>query len=207
MGSSLLPVRMKTALLFITVFVALSECKKHSNDAITEVELGPFQNTQHGVRGKVYKADNSTINIKYFDYDGTAPDAFFWVGTEGTPETVTDFSTTKILADSKHSYEYTDTANNKHYILKRSDKKDITLTLPSPMTVDSLRWISVWCRQERQNFGTVYIGGAAIDNITPGNNVIPDSEPEPEPETGKASSTSGIMFGVISTLIAVFLTR
>ena len=64
---------MKTALLFITVFVALSECKKqkHSNDAITEVELGRFQNTQHGVRGQVYKADNSTINIKYFDYDGT----------------------------------------------------------------------------------------------------------------------------------------
>ena len=64
---------MKTALLFITVFVALSECKnhKHSNDAITEVELGPFQNTQHGVRGQVFKADNSTINIKYFDYDGT----------------------------------------------------------------------------------------------------------------------------------------
>ena len=62
---------MKTALLFITVFIALSECKKHSNDAVTEVELGAFQNTQHGVRGQVFKADNSTINIKYFDYDGT----------------------------------------------------------------------------------------------------------------------------------------
>ena len=63
---------MKTALLFITVFVALSECKKHSNsnNPVTEVELGTFQNSQHGVRGQVYKADNSTINIKYFDYDG-----------------------------------------------------------------------------------------------------------------------------------------
>ena len=65
----------------------------------------------------------------------SAPDAFFWVGTAGTPETVADFSTTKILADSKHSYEYTDTKNSKHYILKRSEKKDITLKLPSPMTV------------------------------------------------------------------------
>ena len=64
---------MKTALLFTTVFVAFSECKKdkHSDNAVTEVELGAFQNTQHGVRGQVYKADNSTINIKYFDYDGT----------------------------------------------------------------------------------------------------------------------------------------
>ena len=65
----------------------------------------------------------------------SAPDAFFWVGTAGTPETVSDFSTTKILADPKHSYEYTDTKNSKHYILKRSDKKDITLKLPSSMTV------------------------------------------------------------------------
>ena len=62
---------MKTALLFITVFIALSECKKHKNDAVTEVELGPFQNTQHAVRGRVYKADDSTIHIKSFDYDGT----------------------------------------------------------------------------------------------------------------------------------------
>ena len=62
---------MKTALLFITLFVVLSECKKHSNNPVTEVELGTFQNTQHGVRGQVYKADNYTLNIKYFDYDGT----------------------------------------------------------------------------------------------------------------------------------------
>ena len=63
-------VRMKTALLFITLFVVLSECKKHSNNPVTEVELGTFQNTQHGVRGQVYKADNYTLNIKSFDYDG-----------------------------------------------------------------------------------------------------------------------------------------
>ena len=61
---------MKTALLFMTVCFVLSECKKHGNNPVTEVELGTFQNTKHGVRGQVYKADNYTLNIKSFDYDG-----------------------------------------------------------------------------------------------------------------------------------------
>merc|ERR1712184_208443 len=182
MGSIVFTVRMKTALLFITVLVALSECQ---NDPVPSVKLGNFQNTKHAVSGQVFKADDSTISIKNFNYDGTAPDAFFWVGTAGTPETVADKSTTKILkAGSKKSYEYDDTANSAQYILPFFDNEDITLTLPSTMTVEDLKRISVWCRQERQNFGTVYIG----------DNVIPD--PEPEPETGKASSASGIMLAV-----------
>ena len=59
---------MKTALLFITALVALSECQ---NDPIVEVELGSFHNTKHGVSGQVFKADDSTISIKNFNYDGT----------------------------------------------------------------------------------------------------------------------------------------
>ena len=66
----------------------------------------------------------------------SAPDAFFWVGTAGTPETVADVSTTKILkVNSKKSYEYDDTANSAQYILPFFDNEDITLTLPSTMTV------------------------------------------------------------------------
>ena len=66
----------------------------------------------------------------------SAPDAFFWVGTAGTPETVADKSTTKILkAGSKKSYEYDDTAASAQYILPFFDNEDITLTLPSTMTV------------------------------------------------------------------------
>ena len=58
---------MKTALLFITALVALSECQ---NDPIVEVELGSFRNTKHGVSGQVFKADDSTIKVKNFNYDG-----------------------------------------------------------------------------------------------------------------------------------------
>ena len=59
---------MNTALLFITVLVALSECQ---NDPVPSVKLGAFQNTKHKVSGQVFKADDSTISIKNFNYDGT----------------------------------------------------------------------------------------------------------------------------------------
>lgn len=32
-----------------------------------------------------YAVDDSTIFIKKFSYDGTAPDAFFWVGNASQP--------------------------------------------------------------------------------------------------------------------------
>ena len=65
------------------------------------------------------------------------------------------------------------------------------------MKVGDLKWISVWCREFKKNFGTVYIGAAE-------DNVIPDSVPEPE--SNKATSTSGVQFAVISALMSVFLT-
>ena len=59
---------MRTALLLQIVFFALSECQ---NDPALWTELGEFQNTKHGVSGQVFKADDKTIKIKNFNYDGT----------------------------------------------------------------------------------------------------------------------------------------
>ena len=64
MVSSVFKARMRTAFLFLTV-VALSICQ---DDPL--VELGSFQDTTHGVSGQVFKADDSTIKIKMFNYDG-----------------------------------------------------------------------------------------------------------------------------------------
>ena len=36
-------------------------------------------------QGSVYAVDESTLFIKGFTYDGTAPDAFFWVGNTARP--------------------------------------------------------------------------------------------------------------------------
>lgn len=36
-------------------------------------------------QGTVYAVDESTLFIKDFAYDGTGPDAFFWVGQSQRP--------------------------------------------------------------------------------------------------------------------------
>jgi len=39
----------------------------------------------HGVAGTLYAKDAKHLVIKGFTYDGAGPDAFFWVGTDGSP--------------------------------------------------------------------------------------------------------------------------
>ena len=52
------------------------------------LEAGDFQNYAHGISGKVYLKDEKTLVIKDFTYDGSGPDAFFWVGTSSAPSSV-----------------------------------------------------------------------------------------------------------------------
>ncbi|XP_017488069.1 PREDICTED: protein Skeletor, isoforms B/C-like [Rhagoletis zephyria] len=47
--------------------------------------IGQFTNFAHGIRGTIYAVDESTLFIKSFAYDGTGPDAFFWVGKTPRP--------------------------------------------------------------------------------------------------------------------------
>ena len=132
-------------------------------------------------------------------------------------------------------YEYSDESAPKLPELK---DKDITLTLPDNMQVSflpnrnyfdhqlcfkvkDLKWLSVWCRKYKDNFGTVYIGtNGDPDHSNP--EPEPEAEAEPEPEAGsesepndgirsapagnKANSTHGLQLTVISILMTVFLT-
>ncbi|XP_061394704.1 protein Skeletor, isoforms B/C [Musca vetustissima] len=47
--------------------------------------IGNFTNFAHGINGAVYAVDESTLFVKSFGYDGTGPDAFFWVGKTPRP--------------------------------------------------------------------------------------------------------------------------
>lgn len=47
--------------------------------------VGEFEEFAHGIKGSVYAVDDSTIFIKGFRYDGTGPDAFFWIGNSPRP--------------------------------------------------------------------------------------------------------------------------
>lgn len=47
--------------------------------------IGRLTQYAHGIRGTVYAVDESTIFVKGFAYDGTGPDAYFWVGDTPQP--------------------------------------------------------------------------------------------------------------------------
>merc|ERR1719427_982832 len=90
-------------------------------------------------------------NVTNFNYSGGGPDAYFWVGTAGTPKR-TDEASTAILAhpfEGEH-FAYEDLAAPR---LGEVVNEDIRLTLPPHLKVKDLRWLSVWCRAFNANFG------------------------------------------------------
>ena len=50
---------------------------------VTSTQAASFKTLDHGVEGNV-KVEGHTIVVENFSYDGTAPDAFFYVGTSGS---------------------------------------------------------------------------------------------------------------------------
>lgn len=113
------------------------------------VKAGQFTNYAHGIGGTVYLQDEKTVVIKGFTYDGAGPDAFFWAGTSGTPSTV---GTILPYPFNGKFYDYEDQTAP---ILngRFTGDKDIVLTLPADLKSTDIKWLSVWCRAFRVNFG------------------------------------------------------
>ena len=98
-----------------------------------KVKIGDISTLHHAVSGELYALDDKTLMVKNFNYDGAGPDAFFWVGKEGSPDS-TNEDTTAILAhpfEGKH-YEY---RNDDAPILKAASNEAVTLILPENMKV------------------------------------------------------------------------
>lgn len=119
-----------------------------------QVTLGALSSKAHGVSGLLKAAGNSTLIVENFHYDGLGPDTFFWVGTEAatTPSTTTNFANTALLAkpfkDQHHTYQ-----SNSIAILEKSEGENAVLTLPPHMKVADVKWLSVWCRKFKEDFG------------------------------------------------------
>ena len=47
------------------------------------VRVGRFEATLHEVSGTLYTLGSDRLLIEDFTYDGSGPDAFFYVGTDG----------------------------------------------------------------------------------------------------------------------------
>jgi len=115
------------------------------------IKAGDFQNYAHGIGGEVMIQDEKTIIIKGFTYDGAGPDAFFWAGTSGKPSHV---GTILPWPFKGQFYEYED--SNAPILSKRFNGDEITLTLPDHLKTTDLKWLSVWCRAFRVNFGDMF---------------------------------------------------
>lgn len=154
------------------------------------VKIGDISTFQHAASGELWALDEKTLMVKNFNYDGAGPDAFFWVGTEGSPNNVAD-DKTAILAHPFQGvhYEYRDTNAP---ILKAASQEQITLFLPKHLKVSDLKWFSVWCRAFSKDFGSLNFDGSSLQLsggdlpaplIPPSNSIEePKSEPEPEAE-------------------------
>lgn len=68
----------------ICVFLVAGWCKRHPEPYYGTL-IGRLKDYAHGITGTAYAVDDSTIFIKNFSYDGTGPDAFFWVGNSPRP--------------------------------------------------------------------------------------------------------------------------
>ncbi|XP_011874994.1 PREDICTED: protein Skeletor, isoforms B/C [Vollenhovia emeryi] len=108
--------------------------------------IGTLQEYAHGIKGKVYAVDDATIFIKGFSYDGTGPDAYFWVGNTSQPNPegyIVPYPETDKGSDPRvlEAYNYT----------------DIILRLPGGKRIRDIKWLSVWCRRFTVDFGDVFI--------------------------------------------------
>ncbi|XP_043267996.1 protein Skeletor, isoforms B/C [Venturia canescens] len=108
--------------------------------------IGTLTNYAHGISGRAYAVDDTTIFIKGFSYDGTGPDAYFWVGESEMPSPAGD------IVPYPEDYVGRDPP-----VLTAYNNTDIILRLPQGKRIRDIKWLSVWCRRFTVNFGEVFI--------------------------------------------------
>ncbi|XP_018572684.1 protein Skeletor, isoforms B/C isoform X1 [Anoplophora glabripennis] len=129
----------------ILLLISLGTCVKHPEPYYGR-KIGPLLEFAHGIKGTAYAVDESTIFIKGFSYDGTGPDAFFWIGNSPRP------SPEGIIIPYPEDYIGRDPPELRAY-----NNTDIILRLPMGKRIRDIRWLSVWCRRFTVDFGEVFI--------------------------------------------------
>ncbi|CAK9799996.1 Protein Skeletor, isoforms B/C [Anthophora plagiata] len=108
--------------------------------------IGNLKTYAHRINGEVYVVDDTMIFIKGFSYDGTGPDAYFWVGNSTKPD------------PQGNIVPYPEVEKGREpKVLKMYNDTDIILKLPDGIRVRDINWLSVWCRRFTVNFADVFI--------------------------------------------------
>ncbi|XP_043188104.1 protein Skeletor, isoforms B/C-like, partial [Amphibalanus amphitrite] len=114
--------------------------------------IGRLKPLEHGVSsGDIVVVDAQTLLVPDFSYDGTAPDAHFWVGTGSKPS-----PSGQVVADENGSKDP----------LRAYNRKTVVITLPSDLTVFDIDYLSVWCEDFFADFGHVRIDKSSL-NVPP----------------------------------------
>ena len=141
----------------------------YANFANERLYVGQIAQYAHGVSGTIfYFKDDNQLVIENFKYDGSAPDTFFWVGTQGTKP-----SSNGILLPYPFQGEFFDSEDTNAPTLDKAfdgSQQAIELTLPNDLKVSDLKWISVWCREYEENFGDF-----TFENPEPIKEINPDT--------------------------------
>ncbi|XP_076391454.1 protein Skeletor, isoforms B/C isoform X2 [Megachile rotundata] len=154
-----------TPLRLISVLLLFAYTTSHFNHAKNGpnyygTPIGTFKVYGHGIKGDVYLVDSSQIFIKDFCYDGTGPDAYFWVGNTAAP------------SPQGYIVPYPEVDENiDPPVLKSYNYTDILLKLPDGKQIRDIKWLSVWCRRFTVNFADVYI---KPDLAVPKTKVLPE---------------------------------
>jgi len=116
--------------------------------------LGALTGIQHDVAGDVYARGDSQLVLQNFVYDGTGPDAFIIAGTKGAGPSGENADVVLSVPFQGQHFNYED---KRIPILKRFRGETVVLTMPPGVSVSQLRWISIWCRKFKMNFGDLIL--------------------------------------------------
>jgi hypothetical protein len=105
-----------------------------------------------GVKGRVAALSQSSLLINRFSYDGLGPEAFFLVGTTGSPGIE---GTILSHPWDGRSYGYFD--EDAPIIRNSFMEEDVVLHLPDSIRADEVAWVSVWCREFSVDFGSLLV--------------------------------------------------
>eukprot|EP00091_Calanus_sinicus_P018432 TRINITY_DN4204_c0_g1_i2.p1 TRINITY_DN4204_c0_g1~~TRINITY_DN4204_c0_g1_i2.p1 ORF type:complete len:164 (-),score=22.21 TRINITY_DN4204_c0_g1_i2:108-599(-) len=125
---------------------------------------------RHFLEGTVYIRDINTIEIRSFSYPSTStnpngilgPDSFFIAGTKGCgPDNLLKRggNTTGIIIplpfpETGKNWQFEDRSIPR---MRKAVNENILLTLPPGVQTSELKWLSLFCRRYRHNFGQVIL--------------------------------------------------
>merc|ERR1712142_232035 len=161
-SSRIQPDRMKVLMVILVIMVQ----RGHMEQRISQLRVSHT----HFLEGTVSIKDNKTIEIRNFSYPSTksnpngilGPDAFFIAGTMGSkPDTFlkrgnlinsTDIIIPLPFPQTGKSWQFKDSSIP---VMRAVVDETIQLTLPPGVDMCDLKWLSLWCRRYRSNFGQV----------------------------------------------------